>query len=116
MALLGSPLFNENIEAWIHGPVIPALYPIYADYGWLSIPPYKGELYDFDERTEDVLNAVYNTYAQFSGEQIKSLTHSELPWREARGDLAPYEICTNLISLETMKKYYGEKYKQAQGD
>ena len=116
LALLDEKLFDEEIQAWVHGPVIPALYACYADYGWLPIPQEKEEYVQFSEPTIDVLNAVYNTYAQFSGEQLESLTHSELPWKEARGNLAPYEVCTNRISLETMKKYYDEKYKQAQGD
>ena len=37
LALLDRPLFEEEIQAWVHDPVIPALYPIYADYGWNKI-------------------------------------------------------------------------------
>ena len=27
LAITGKPLFQEDIEAWEHGPVAPALYP-----------------------------------------------------------------------------------------
>ena len=26
LALYGRPLFNESIEAWLHGPVVPDVY------------------------------------------------------------------------------------------
>ena len=38
LALHGSELFAERFEAWVHGPVSPVLYSIYADYGWEKIP------------------------------------------------------------------------------
>ena len=75
-----------------------------------------GKSPEFEDDTLEVLKAVYRTYSKLDGSQLESLTHSELPWQEARGNLAPYEICNNPISLETMKQYYGEKYKQAQGE
>lgn len=33
----GEPLFEEDFEAWTYGPVIPALYDEYKEYGWRSI-------------------------------------------------------------------------------
>ena len=115
-ALFNKPLFDNEIQAWVHGPVVTELYHVYADYKWNSIPQQ-----DFDESllcsdSLQILNAVYNTYGKFSGDQLESLTHSELPWQEARGDLEPWEACTNSISFESMKSYYGKKYAEAQND
>lgn len=115
-ALLGKKLFEEEIQAWIHGPVCPVLYARYASYGWTPIKRIRGEVQKFSAETSNVLRAVYNTYAKFTGEQLESLTHSESPWQEARGTLKPYEPCENVISVESMRKYYAQKYKQAQGD
>ena len=116
LALLNKSLFDEKIEAWVHGPVIPILYSYYANCGWEKIKRLTGESPKFEKDTLEVLKAVYRTYSKFDGSQLESLTHSELPWKEARGNLEPYETCNNLISLKTMKKYYAEKYKQAQGE
>ena len=115
-ALLSKPLFTEEIQAWIHGPVCPALYTRYSFYGWTPIKKFRKEPFKFSAETLSVLRAVYNTYAKFTGEQLEALTHSESPWREARGNLKPYEPSEATISVESMKKYYAEKYKQAQGD
>ena len=116
LALLGRPLFEDEIQAWIHGPVSPVLYHLYSSYGWQKIDRLKGTSPTFEKDTLEVLNAVYRTYSKFSGEQLESLTHSESPWQESRGNLKPYESCENVISFQSMKKYYTEKYKQSQGD
>lgn len=115
-ALLNKPLFEEEIQAWIHGPVIPELYARYVGRGWIPIEKLKGRAPKFSRETVQVLRAVYSTYSRLDGDQLESLTHSELPWKEARGDIAPHEPCTNPISLQTMQAYYGEKYRQDQGD
>jgi len=114
--LLNEPLFPEEIQAWVHGPVAPSLYPVYADYKWNDIPQTKNNDSIFCERSLDLLNKVYDTYGEFSGEDLEALTHSEDPWKIARGDLKPWEICTNPISLESMKVYYGKLYEENQND
>lgn len=110
LALLDEPLFADEIQAWIHGPVIPTLYPHYAAYRWLDIPQVNDKP-DFDERTNNLLEAVFVTYGEFTGDQLERLTHSEQPWQEARGNLQPFEPCENPISLVSMKKYYEQKYR-----
>lgn len=112
----GSPLFEDEIQAWVHGPVVPTLYPIYAEYKWLPIPKA-----DFDEsilnsKALEVLEAVYDTYGEFSGDQLESLTHSEDPWIKARGNCKPWETSTAPISWASMREYYSKKYEQAQND
>lgn len=110
------PLFEETVEAWVHGPVIPALYPIYADYKWSSIPMVKSDPSKFDEKATEVLEAVYGTYGKFSGDELEALTHSENPWKEARNGLEPWETSHAIISRESMRKYYGKKYEESQND
>ena len=112
----GSPLFSDEIQAWVHGPVIPSLYPVYADYKWSAIPKADFDASTLDEKVTDVLDAVYNTYGELSGDQLESLTHSEDPWIEARGALKPWELSTTPISCASMRRYYARKYEQSQND
>lgn len=116
LALLKEPLFAEEFQAWIHGPVSPILYHAYSQYGWQKINRRKEKPPQFPEETLGVLRAVYRTYSKFDGEKLEALTHSETPWQEARAGLKPYESCENVISCQSMENYYAEKYKQAQGD
>ena len=104
----------------MHGPVIPELYQEYKDYGWQEIPQVKG----FDESvfssgTLEVLRAVYDSYGGLTGMQLENLTHSEVPWQAARGELYPLQslaICTNEIREQDMRDYYKKLYEASQCD
>lgn len=83
LALYGRPLFPEGIEAWTHGPVVPALYHEYKGHGSAAIPFPNGiELPNVDEETRELLDEVYAAYGQFSAWKLRDMTHSEPPWRE----------------------------------
>ncbi|MCC8037101.1 MAG: DUF4065 domain-containing protein [Clostridiales bacterium] len=112
----GSPLFEDEIQAWVHGPVIPALYPVYADYRWENIPKQNFDESNLSDKALDILEAVYNTYGGFTGDQLERLTHSEKPWQQARGNLKPWEASTVPISCSSMREYYARAYEQAQND
>lgn len=111
----GSPLFGEKVEAWVHGPVIPELYRQYAGFGWTNIPKCE-EKVEFSEKEIAILEAVYNTYWRFSGDQLELLTHREDPWKNARGELQPWEPSTVEIKTADMREYYAARYKATQND
>lgn len=116
-ALYGEPLFDDEIQAWVHGPVVVSLYPQYADYGWKDIPQADCDNSGIDdENALGLLNTVYRTYSEFSGDQLERLTHSEQPWKDARGDVKPWENSHAVITCEAMRRYYKEKYVQSQGE
>jgi uncharacterized phage-associated protein len=103
LALTGKPLFGEAIEAWEHGPVIPALYRKFKHYGSGAIPPSENgivrEIYPEDVR--DLLDEVYQVYGQYSASKLRNMTHGEPPWVEAH-QISP----STIISHETMRKYF----------
>ena len=115
-ALYNRPLFEDEIQAWVHGPVIVSLYPIYADFGWSTIPQAAFDDSGMDKDALTILVAVYGSYKDLDGDQLEWLTHSEDPWREARGNLKPWENCTAPISRKSMARYYKAKYEQSQGE
>ena len=111
----GERLFEDEIQAWIHGPVIPSLYRTYADYGWEYIPQVR-DSFDICDNTLAILEAVYNTYGGYSGDQLERLTHSEEPWQKARKGYDILQPCTNAITIESMREYYGKIYSESQND
>ena len=115
LALHGSELFAERFEAWVHGPVSPVLYSIYVDYGWEKIPSEASQPI-LDEASEGILQAVWNTYGSFDGDQLEALTHSEVPWQKARGNLQPCDTCTRKIEHQDMRDYYLQKFKESQNE
>lgn len=82
----GTALFGDPIEAWAHGPVVPAIYRKFKRYGKNPIDPDKALPGSFswdDYRdVEDHLIAVWNTYGKYSAWALREKTHREMPWRE----------------------------------
>lgn len=61
-AFYDEELFSDEIEAWVHGPVVPNVYREYKHYQYNPID-IDYEIFEFSEREYDVLNYVKNTYA-----------------------------------------------------
>lgn len=100
LALFDAPLFQEPIEAWMHGPVVPELYRLYKQCGAGPIPTPKGvDFSGLDEETQELLDEVYSVYGQFSAWKLREMTHGEQPWKEAAPDQA-------VITQASMQKFF----------
>ncbi len=99
LAVTGKPLFNEPIEAWQHGPVVPDLYHKYKDHGAYGIPaPTNVDFSKFSSEIKEILDEVYDVYGQFSAWKLRNMTHEEAPWKNTeKGDV---------ISLSSMSEYF----------
>jgi len=105
-------LFDEPIEAWVNGPVVPALWREYKEYERETILEPSLPSPNFSPDEEEVLSEVWKTYGDLSAGKLYRLTHSEQPWINARGNLAPSEKSQEHIFLEDMKSYYSNFVKQ----
>ena len=105
LALYDVPLFDDPIEAWVHGPVVPSVYGKYKGWSWrpIDIEPEEEE---FDSQTRNHLDEVMDVYGGLSAYDLEKLTHQEDPWRNARGDLPPDAPSNNVISHQDMRDYY----------
>jgi len=110
LAIEDKPLFNDKIEAWIHGPTVRDVYFTYRDFGFGAI---KKDVSDDIEKElkeqKPILDSVWGVYGKFDGDYLEELTHNELPWQEAREGLELNMASENEISVDTMKKFYREK-------
>lgn len=96
-------LFKNDFEAWVHGPVSRNLYKKYPFAGPETLEP-KGSMAKLDNSTVEFLEELYNVFKNFTGNELEAMTHIELPWKNARGDLDPWEPGTTIISNEDMYK------------
>lgn len=105
-ALMDKPIVKDgDFEAWVHGPVSLTLYQKYKTYGWNNIEK-KEEAPKFPSDIEELLNSVWDTYGDKSGNELEALSHSERPWKEARINLNEDERGHVKISPETMRVFY----------
>ena len=106
LALNNENLIKEPFEAWVHGAVQPQLYQKYRGYGFQLIPMFNGDLSKLPEEFLSFSREIYETYGEFSGDELERINHQEMPWLNARKDLKPWQSGTNSISEDDIKKYY----------
>lgn len=102
-------LFDEPIEAWVHGPVVRSVYLRFKANGWEDIPIVEGFNENvFSSEVLDVLNQVWDEYKEFTGDELETMTHREAPWIDARKGIPIYESCSNRLSDEVIFKFFSE--------
>lgn len=110
LALFDRPVFANHFEAWVHGPVCPELYFAYREWGSLNIPQFENvDQIILKETDRKLIDAVYSSYGRFSGDELEEMTHSEEPWKNARGFLSPLEYGRNQIDEELMGNFLKQK-------
>ncbi len=107
-------IFDDPIEAWVHGPAVPAVYSEFKKFGSGNISLIVDEK-DFDfllPEDKTVLDDVWKAYGKFDGDYLEILAHNESPWQTARDGIDADESSSNEISVELMKEYYGRRLKE----
>lgn len=100
-------LFSEEIEGWVHGPVIPKLYHEYKKYGWSKIP--KEELKkDYSDEIKNIFDMVWDIYGEYDGDELENITHREKPWKKSRVGVGKFEPSNNKISDDHIYNYYSK--------
>jgi uncharacterized phage-associated protein len=100
------PLFNEQIEAWANGPVVPDLYELHRGQFRLSNDFSYGDVNALTPNQKDSIDKVLEAFRDKNGQWLSELTHMESPWKDARGTLQPTERSNEVISLAAMHEYY----------
>ena len=111
-------LFEEDFEAWVHGPVCRNVYDIIKGKSILYSDVEYSE-YDFDSdivlkdiissEQYNLLNDVLKPLSLWTGSELETATHNEAPWLIARGDKKPNENCSTIISKDEMLKFYSNE-------
>lgn len=115
-------LFQDIPQAWVNGPVYPVIYYQYKDKcanmcDHLGLESFGANdiMCDFrdislklslDDDKMELLESVLLLYGRQTQNQLIWLTHSEVPWAEARRGLAPWEKSEKELSLDLMYEYY----------
>ena len=99
------PLFADDMEAWVHGPVVPNVYHIYKDYHFNPIS-INYELIEFDQKALEVLNYVLEKYGKYDAKYLEEMTHYQEPWILSREGLDPDERSDKTIAKQNIASYF----------
>ncbi len=111
LALHGSSLFEEEIEAWIHGPVVPSVYRKFKHWGFKPIN-YVPSNIKLTQKIKNHLQEVIDVYGGYAAFELEKLTHESEPWIKARGNKQFDEPSDEIINKENMKSYYAKMVKE----
>jgi len=104
LARTGEPLFNDPIEAWVYGPVVPSIYRKYKVCGSNVIPSISKESIRTEYFTSEELDAlldVIREFGQYTGHALVSMTHEPgTPWS------AVYTGGHSVIPQELIREYF----------
>lgn len=111
------PCFNEKIEAWDFGPVVPVAYSEFKGFAGMDIPTVKSYIafdendiwntkrIEFEENCIDnedkvLINKVVDKFSEYSATDMVKLTQHQTPWFDAVSSQS------NEITNESIFKYF----------
>ena len=100
-------LFNNDCEAWVHGPVYRDIYNRYSGYRFDPIENRK--CFDVSKLTDSeksIIDSVIRYLCCYSGKILECFTHAEMPWITTRKNLPAEEHSNNTISKELIGEYF----------
>ena len=101
------PLFEEPIEAWANGPVVPELFDAHRGKFKVAKGSIRyGDPAALNEVQKETVDAVLGHYGDRSSQWLSELTHAEGPWREARRNLPAGVRGKEVITNAAMDEYY----------
>ncbi|NER97613.1 MAG: DUF4065 domain-containing protein [Symploca sp. SIO1B1] len=106
LALYEELLFEDEIQAWVHGPVCPPVYKEYKEFKNQQLPvPSIDDLPEFPKNIIDLMGKVWCFLGEHHAYKLSNMTHQEFPWKNARGDLPPNALSQNPLSFKDMKDF-----------
>jgi len=100
-------IFEDDCEAWVHGPVYRKVYHKYSDYKYDSID--GADSFDetiFSVAEKAVIDGIVDNFSCYSGKVLERFTHSEQPWIETRADLPVYAQSDRVIDKKLIADYF----------
>ncbi|HOQ37950.1 MAG TPA: DUF4065 domain-containing protein [Acetivibrio sp.] len=120
LALFKKTLFNEDIQARQHGPVIPDLYMHFKNQGFNSndsLPKVNDfDINIFNEEEKSVLEMVWKVYGKYDGKYLEKICHMDESWKTAWEKREEANRGTVVISKESMQKCYTKLKEQLDFD
>lgn len=100
------PLFPEQVRAWEHGPVVYEVAHAHRGRRSVVASDIDGDSRALSAEDQAVVDAVLESYAGLSGEELEALSHSESPWADAFNGQTG--IASAVITQDSMVEYYAQ--------
>ncbi len=111
LAKYDAPLFEEDCQAWVHGPVYETVYGMFRDFKYNPIDDerfavLKGQYAYLKSEAIAILDVVLGSFGQYSGKVLECITHQETPWLEARQAADECDRTQNVMEKDAIRYYF----------
>lgn len=96
----GIPCFNDRIEAWNIGVVIPKVYNIYKIFGCCDLFITKYDIDNINTADRKIIEAVIDECDKYSYSQFVKIIHNQTPWKRA------YINTEKIITHQSIKNFF----------
>lgn len=101
-----TPLFHEDFQAWVHGPVLVSQYIRFKDREWRPIIDDTLVKPNLDAEIEEHLVEIIDVFGVETAVSLELMTHREDPWLKARDGLHMTDPSQKVITKDSMWFYY----------
>jgi uncharacterized phage-associated protein len=111
LAMREEKIFDDRIEGWTNGPVVPSVFPVLANYKSDPIPPSEARNGSgLDSDAIRLVEWIWDSYGKFSAGELWRKTHSEPPFIESRIGLEPRQRGKKQLGIGTMSDFFKSEY------
>jgi uncharacterized phage-associated protein len=108
----GKRLFEDDFEAWKHGPVVPALYRQHKGRNRVRDWP-AGDAGRLEPTDQAFVDEIVGRYGRFTAEALSRMSHMEAPWLVTRAGLTDDAKSSLVISSDLMRNFYSRQVANA---
>ena len=105
IGMTGEKLFDDNIEAWQHGPVTPNVYYEYSKYGSSVIPCIED--IKVPDGISPLISFIVREKGSYSAYELSNMTHKGTAWREAIENPQSKVISEKMIDKDFVSEFWG---------
>lgn len=117
LAVYGKPMFEDEIQAWQHGPVIPSVYQEFKRIGGNFIPAKENMLNEkekeaISQEKREIIEDVFDLLGHYDAWKLRNKTHEEAPWIEAQRKSEQEQRSNVTIETKDMQNYFSKYVKK----
>ncbi|MGN0461018.1 MAG: Panacea domain-containing protein [Ruminococcus sp.] len=99
LALTDSPLFEEELQGWVHGPVSTDVRSHFEQGIGITVATHS-----LSEKEKVVVDTVMNEYCEYASWKLRELSHNEISWINSRKGLRSSDRGCIPLSLDDIRK------------
>ena len=101
----GEPCFDDEIEAWDFGPVVPAVYYAYKIFGSWDIVIDTSVPF-IDKSVSALIDSIVDSCKDYPTFQLVDITHKQSTWKDAR-----LKVKNSIITKDSISGYFKQNGK-----